>query len=273
MYSVEQLIEDSDVCVQAKCVSQVSDHVYVTYDVHLLTWSLHAKQELRIKDGRCTCNAGIAAQCKHAAAVCFYINRYEDTSCTSQLQQWGKPSMKPHRPRNQDLMAFFPSQESNSTNTKAASPSILLNYTDIISSMKEILSMGQMNAEKLVCQDVLNKIVDQASKVADEEIWEGPLKLTTWRAVYHCLKVVNNSATKKKIMCRDLAIEMNSLEAARYHTDVVLSCSPCKLSVLTQGQAKSPRWLQNADIGLAAPKHIVYAPKVVKMATRKLLSN
>ncbi|XP_077512605.1 uncharacterized protein LOC144123697 [Amblyomma americanum] len=96
VYSVEQIIENNEARLKGKCVSQVSDSV--VYDVCLeLAWSCHEKQELLVREGRCTCKAEIAAKCKHAAAVCLYVDQHEVKSCTSEPQKWGKPKGNPKR--------------------------------------------------------------------------------------------------------------------------------------------------------------------------------
>ena len=45
-------------------------------------------------DGRCTCIAGISANCKHAAALLHFINNERSQGCTDEYQKWKAPSKK-----------------------------------------------------------------------------------------------------------------------------------------------------------------------------------
>ncbi|XP_077555432.1 uncharacterized protein LOC144169887 [Haemaphysalis longicornis] len=127
VYDVEQVIDEEALTVKAKCVSQVSDHV--VYDGNLeLAWSDPEKRDVPVDRGKCSCKAGIKGKCKHAAAVCFYVNAHEDRSCTSQSQQWGKPTGKPRRDLSQDLMSLFSDPKPSNLDVKPASRSIILNY-------------------------------------------------------------------------------------------------------------------------------------------------
>ena len=45
-------------------------------------------------DGRCTCIAGISANCKHAAALLHFINNERSQGCTDENQKWKAPSKK-----------------------------------------------------------------------------------------------------------------------------------------------------------------------------------
>lgn len=66
------------------------------------------RHDFPIIAGKCSCKAGVKARCKHAAAVCETINTYDDKSCTSRPQEWGKPSAERRRQLPNALADLFP---------------------------------------------------------------------------------------------------------------------------------------------------------------------
>nr|XP_050034009.1 uncharacterized protein LOC126530763 [Dermacentor andersoni]XP_050039166.1 uncharacterized protein LOC126536286 isoform X2 [Dermacentor andersoni] len=85
VYGVRE-VDETD--VSAKCLSQQSKHMY---EVGLKL----TMQPRKIESGVCTCRYGSMGNCKHCAAVAFYLNDFNHASCTSAPQTWGKPAGKP----------------------------------------------------------------------------------------------------------------------------------------------------------------------------------
>ncbi|XP_075547109.1 uncharacterized protein LOC142580148 isoform X2 [Dermacentor variabilis] len=85
VYGVRE-VDETD--VSAKCLSQQSKHMY---EVGLKL----TMQPRKIESGVCTCRYGSMGNCKHCAAVAFYLNEFNHASCTSAPQTWGKPAGKP----------------------------------------------------------------------------------------------------------------------------------------------------------------------------------
>ncbi len=48
----------------------------------------------RLLEGRCSCQAGIDAKCKHSAGLVHFVNTEQVESCTSGEKKWGKPPTK-----------------------------------------------------------------------------------------------------------------------------------------------------------------------------------
>jgi len=46
----------------------------------------------KVKDGKCSCIAGITATCKHAAALLHFVNNERTNSCTDREMVWSAPS-------------------------------------------------------------------------------------------------------------------------------------------------------------------------------------
>ncbi|XP_049514245.1 uncharacterized protein LOC125941297 [Dermacentor silvarum] len=155
-----QFVGDDIVLAKGKCVSQVKDDV--VYDVELeLSWSCPLKRELRISCGKCTCIAGVRGQCKHAVAVCLYINSYEEDSCTSRPQQWGKPSAKPRMQRSQHLSDVVLRKKSTAPDIKIVPRTTLMSYPEIDCPLKEVLELMQLSADEVTCREVLDTVVEQ----------------------------------------------------------------------------------------------------------------
>lgn len=74
--------------LSARCLSQQGKHVY---EIGLKL----TVQPRTIESGQCSCRYGSAGNCKHCAAVAFFLNNFDHASCTSQPQAWGKPAGKP----------------------------------------------------------------------------------------------------------------------------------------------------------------------------------
>ncbi|KAH6931868.1 hypothetical protein HPB50_001211 [Hyalomma asiaticum] len=86
--------------ISAKCLSQQSKHAY-DVELHL---SITPRQ---IVGGRCSCRYGALGDCKHCAAVAFYINLHVDASCTSGPPSWVRPSSKPNHDDKVPLKKLF----------------------------------------------------------------------------------------------------------------------------------------------------------------------
>ncbi len=87
LYPEEERAE-GNVTFRAQCIRGTSIREN-PYKVELV---FSEKREL--KEGRCSCRAGINAQCKHAAATFHFINQERSLGCTDREQRWQKPSQR-----------------------------------------------------------------------------------------------------------------------------------------------------------------------------------
>ncbi|KAH8033960.1 hypothetical protein HPB51_018429 [Rhipicephalus microplus] len=99
-----------------------------------------------VASGTCSCEAGITSRCKHAAAVCAYVNEATDDTCTSRPQQWGKPSKKPKRDVNKTIADLFPAGPLTcAKDTRPESPTdVMACYEDLVCPLNSVLKAMKM---------------------------------------------------------------------------------------------------------------------------------
>ncbi|KAG0425003.1 hypothetical protein HPB47_027811 [Ixodes persulcatus] len=71
-------------------------------------WDNLCSRSRTVDSGRCSCKAGVTGCCKHAAAVCAFLNEATDETCTGRPQEWGKPSKKSKRDVKKTISDLFP---------------------------------------------------------------------------------------------------------------------------------------------------------------------
>lgn len=116
-----------------------------------------------------------------------------------------------------------------------------MGYPGIDCLMKEVLELMELGADELVCREMLDTIVEQASKAAEKDALENLLKQMSPRPVYHFLDVLDDSTTQK----RDFLVEMTADQREIYEGKICLQHTPVDLALLTQGQSMYTRYVIN----------------------------
>ncbi|KAK8766385.1 hypothetical protein V5799_006834 [Amblyomma americanum] len=101
--------------------------------------------------------------------MCLYVNNYEEESCTSQPQEWGKPSDKPKRRLEQDVSDLFSCQDTSTPEGKPHDPNIIFSYPGIACSLRQILEIEKTSAVDMTCEEIVNEIVEQVTAKLEKE--------------------------------------------------------------------------------------------------------
>ena len=88
LFNVEEIRSEVQVLIKAQILRTVS--------IREKPYSVEFVFDISRKyiNGRCSCVAGITANCKHAAALYYYINNERTVGCTDESQKWRAPSKK-----------------------------------------------------------------------------------------------------------------------------------------------------------------------------------
>ncbi len=86
VFEVKEVRENDSIEIIGFCVKQTSvrDHPYRIV--------LTLNQERIVQDSRCQCVSGLNGDCKHTAALIYYVNNERQESQTDRQCQWRKPS-------------------------------------------------------------------------------------------------------------------------------------------------------------------------------------
>lgn len=120
---------------------------------------------------------------------------------------------------------------------KPASRTILLEYPEITCSLQEVLALTTQHADKLICKEVLDDVVERASKAVERELLEDLLAPMLTRPVYHHLEIIDKSTQPK-----DFLSELSSDQKEKYKQKILFHGSVADLPILTQGQANCARY-------------------------------
>ena len=98
IFNVQEQESNSSIEIAGRCIrtTSLNEPPYVIY--------LLVDPAMRLlQGGHCNCTAGTDATCKHAAALCQFINSERQEACTDQSQKWSTPSAK--------LLSLYPKGE------------------------------------------------------------------------------------------------------------------------------------------------------------------
>ncbi|KAK8768195.1 uncharacterized protein LOC144124691 [Amblyomma americanum] len=135
-------------------------------------------------------------------------------------------------------MDFFPSQKTSYPDVKPASCTVLLEYPEIACSLQEVLELTTQHADKVICKEVLDEVVERASTAVERELLEDLLAPMLIRPVYHHLEIIDDKDTQPK----DFLSELSSDQKEKYKHKILFHGSVADLPILTQGQANCARY-------------------------------
>ncbi|XP_075560580.1 uncharacterized protein LOC142592791 [Dermacentor variabilis] len=220
--------------ISAKCLSQQSKQAY---DVELQL-SIAPRTVLK---GTCTCRYGALGDCKHCAAVVFYIKLHEDVSCTSGPQSWGKPSSKPDHDDKVPLRKLFGDNNSpfvaNKQPAELPPTYITQHFGGIESPFTTVLKEMEKSEAEIRRGEILHQIFEKDRRALLHQKLN--ILLKSPHRPLHMLGVLGDFP-KVTIAPRNHLQGLTPEERAFYNNFVVCE-SVNELCVLTAGQSSCPR--------------------------------
>ena len=175
------------------------------------------------QSGRCSCRAGIDAQCKHAAALFHFVNQERVLGCTDQEQKWQKPSGR--------LAQLYPKGESiQSLVSGKEDPN--LTFSEQEESLQELA--GQMEVLGMTSSSLF-KTITARPVLGDQEREREQLALPVQ-------KMLN---LPPQVQIREGGFHMTEEEENFYQKFVAVSHEKREeIFTKTMGQAANPTWFQ-----------------------------
>ena len=131
----------------------------------MLEKNLQTNPSGEIEAGECTCIAGTDGNCKHSAALVFYVNTYEDESPTSEKCRWNIPKRVQDYSKGCIVKDLFVRRQ-NGTGLQPAPPEeILKHFPDIECPLANLLKVrsslqeniaGNFNLLVMLCSEFSN---------------------------------------------------------------------------------------------------------------------
>ncbi|CAN7978180.1 unnamed protein product [Ixodes persulcatus] len=264
VFAVEEIIHAEEHQLNAKCVSQVQDNV--VYDVRLkvnavlfrvvsfalgeyhgtkLTFRMQICGHTRsVVSGKCSCKAGVTGRCKHAAAVCTYVNHQTDETCTGRPQQWGKPSKKPKRDVKKCIADLFPAGPLTcAKDTRPESPSnVMACYEDLVCPLNSVLKAMKMTGVERETKLVVDSLVLMVSAGIEREHLAVLLgSMSVARTLFHHTHTVYNANSPRTQVFTDFMSGLSSQAMIIYSSEVCLADEVVDLATVTRGQSSNIR--------------------------------